>query len=63
MNALIMLSFAFMLFGRLSDYQLFNKYIRCLFSALVVINPITLPQSQSYYNDGMMQMLIAHYFH
>ena len=58
MNALIMLSFAFMLFGRLSDYQLFNKYIRCLFSALVVINPITLPQSQSYYNDGMMQMLI-----
>ena len=24
----------------------------------MVINPITLPQSQSYYNDGMMQMLI-----
>lgn len=58
MNVLIVLAAGFMLLGRLNEYQLFNKYIRPIFSVLVVINPITLPQSQSYYNDGMMQMLI-----
>ena len=58
MNMLIMTATAFMLLGRLNEYQLFGKYVRIIFSALVVMNPITLPQSQSYYNDGMMQMLI-----
>lgn len=52
MNVLIVLAAGFMLLGRLNEYQLFNKYIRPIFSVLVVINPITLPQSQSYYNDA-----------
>lgn len=58
MNTLMCIAVFFMLAGRLRQYQLFGRISRIVFAFVSVINPITLPQMQSYYNDGMMQMLI-----
>lgn len=58
MNVIICAAVLFMLLGRLNRYQLFGKKTRIIFAVMAVITPVTLPQMQSYYNDGMMQMLI-----
>lgn len=58
MNILACFAVFLILMGRLKQYQLFSIPVRILFSLVAVINPVTLPQMQSYYNDGMMQMLI-----
>ena len=58
MNMLMCVAVFLMLAGRLEQYQILGRITRIVFASVSVITPVTLPQIQSYYNDGMMQMLI-----
>lgn len=58
MNAIMMICVFCLLVSTLQRHHLLPGWKGYLFALLAVFNPITIPQMQSYYIDGMMQMLL-----